>query len=106
MAIITENNGAAGADPASASDSIALGDVFQGALNSAGDADLVQVELSAGTGSDYEISLSENTIPVGTYDEIAAYLTEGYWDGYRYAFDVGPGGVLTADSSSGTARKL
>ena len=46
---------------------------------------------------EYEISLVENTIPVGTYDDIAAYLTDGFWDGYRYAFDVGPGGVLTAD---------
>ena len=154
MAIITENNGDAGADPASTSYSIALGDVFQGTLDSAGDADLVQVELSADTiydfslsaeettsfalvdsagnqvargavnssgsrliisppadatyyirvsnpasnsGGDYEISFIENTIPVGTYDDIAAYLTEGFWDGRRVAFDVGPGGVLTAD---------
>ena len=157
MATITENNGDAGADPAATSYSIALGDVFQGTLDSAGDTDLVQVELSAdtiydfglsspetlyialvdadgnlvvdgalntsgariiisppadgvyyigiygpseGSGGDYEISFGENTIPVGTYDEIAAYLTEGYWDGYRYAFDVGPGGVLTADVTS------
>ena len=136
MAIITENNGDAGADPAATSYSIALGDVFQGALDTAGDTDLVQVELAADTiydfalsspetlnialidsagnqvaggvlntsgariiiappaggtyyikiynpagdsGGDYEISFSENTIPVGTYDEIAAYLTDGYW---------------------------
>ena len=29
----------------------------------------------------YEISIKENTIPVGTYDEIADYLTDGYWEG-------------------------
>ena len=39
---------------------------------------------------DYELSLVENTIPTGTYDEIADYMTES-------AFDVEPGGVLTAD---------
>ena len=49
---------------------------------------------------DYEISLVENTIPVGSYDEIADYLTDGDWEragGTRRAFDVEPGGVLTAD---------
>ena len=45
---------------------------------------------------DYELSLVENTIPAGTYDEIAGYLTDGFWD-IRRAFDVEPGGVLTAD---------
>ena len=51
---------------------------------------------------DYELSLVENTIPVGSYDEIADYLTDGYWewqDGSRVAFPVGPGGTLTADIS-------
>ena len=51
---------------------------------------------------EYELSLVENTIPVGTYDEIADYLTDGYWewqDGSRVAFPVGPGGTLTADIS-------
>ncbi|MDE0154543.1 MAG: M10 family metallopeptidase, partial [Gammaproteobacteria bacterium] len=46
---------------------------------------------------DYELSLVENTIPVGTYDEIAEYLTDGFWDGSRSAFDVGPGGILTVN---------
>ena len=50
---------------------------------------------------DYELSLVENTIPEGTYDEIADYLTDGYWEEYRgvtrRAFDLGPGGVLTAN---------
>ena len=49
---------------------------------------------------DYEITLVENTIPTGTYDEIADYLTDGYWKwqgGSGFAFDVEPGGVLTAD---------
>ena len=51
---------------------------------------------------EYELSLVENTIPVGSYDEIADYLTDGYWewlDGSRAAFPVGPGGTLTADIS-------
>ena len=49
---------------------------------------------------DYELSVVENTIPTGTYDEIANYLTDGFeeWQGgSRRAFDVEPGGVLTAD---------
>ena len=151
MATITENNGDAGADPAATSYSIALGDVFQGTLDSAGDTDLVQVELTADTiydfalsspealdialidaagnqvargvpnasgariitsppdsgtyyiriygpagdaAGEYEVAFIENTIPVGSYDDIAAYLVSGYWDGNRYAFAVGPGGVL------------
>ena len=49
---------------------------------------------------DYQVSVVENTTPEGTYDEIADYLTNGYWerDGRpRRAFDVEPGGTLTAD---------
>ena len=46
---------------------------------------------------EYEVAFVENTIPVGSYDDIAAYLVSGYWDGNRYAFAVGPGGVLSAD---------
>ena len=49
---------------------------------------------------DYEITLVENTIPTGTYDEFADYLTDGFWEwleGPGFAFDVAPGGVLTAD---------
>ena len=43
---------------------------------------------------------------VGSYDEIARQLTDGYWEysaarfggyGGRRAFDVAPGGTLTAD---------
>ncbi len=44
----------------------------------------------------YELALTENTIPVGSYDEIAGYLTDGYW-GSRIAFDVEPGGSLTVN---------
>ncbi len=44
---------------------------------------------------DYEVSVVENTTPEGTYDEIANYLTDGFWA--RRAFDVEPGGTLTAD---------
>ncbi len=67
----------------------------------------IQVATLDGTSSgDYEISVIENTIPEGTYDEIADYLVEGYWDfegrGGRYAFDVAPGGVLTVDISGMT----
>ena len=49
---------------------------------------------------DYEVALSENTIPVGTYDELADYLAYGFdeWRGSASnAFDVAPGGTLTAD---------
>ncbi len=44
---------------------------------------------------EYELSLVENTIPTGSYDDIADYLTDGFWE--RSAFFVGPGGVLTAN---------
>ena len=40
------------------------------------------------------------------YDQIAAYLTDGYWEwagGSRHAFDVAPGGTLTADITGLTA---
>lgn len=49
---------------------------------------------------EYELSLVENTIPEGSYNEIADYLSDGYWDWSgrtRRAFDVEPGGVLTAN---------
>ena len=49
---------------------------------------------------DYQISLKENTIPVGTYDEIAHYMTDGNYESFgsrRRAFNVEPGGVLTAN---------
>ena len=63
----------------------------------------IQAASSDGAFSgDYELSLVENTIPVGSYDEIADYLTDGFWewqDGSRSAFPVGPGGTLTADIS-------
>ena len=49
---------------------------------------------------EYEIELTENTIPIGTYDDLADYMTDGFWEwsgSSRAAFDVGPGGTLTAD---------
>ena len=49
---------------------------------------------------EYEIEVTENTIPIGTYDDLADYLTDGFWEwegGSRAAFDVGPEGTLTAD---------
>ena len=51
----------------------------------------------------YELTLTENTIPVGTYDEIARYLTHGYdeWFGTEPGkFDVVTGGVLTVNIST------
>ena len=41
------------------------------------------------------------------YDQIADYLTDGYWEwdgGSRRAFDVAPGGTLTADITGLTAE--
>ena len=49
---------------------------------------------------DYEIEFTENTIPIGTYDDLADYITDGYRENLgrsRAAFDVEPGGVLTAN---------
>ena len=49
---------------------------------------------------DYEVELAENTIPIGTYDDLADYLTDGYaeWSyGSRATFDIEPGGTLTAN---------
>ena len=49
---------------------------------------------------EYEIELTENTIPIGTYDDLADYLTDGYaeWSyGSRATFDIEPGGTLTAN---------
>ena len=49
---------------------------------------------------DYEVSLTENTIPIGTYDDIADYLTDGWWEdegSTGHSVDVETGGVLTAN---------
>ena len=49
---------------------------------------------------EYEIEVAENTLPLGTYDDLADYMTDGYWEwggGSRVAFDVRPGGTLTAN---------
>ena len=43
--------------------------------------------------ADYDISIVENTTPAGTHDEIADYLTDGFWE--RRTFNVEPGGALT-----------
>ena len=48
----------------------------------------------------YELALTENTIPLGSYDEIAEYLVDGFaeWQGgARHAFVVAPGGTLSAN---------
>ena len=47
-----------------------------------------------GYSGSYEIVLAENTIPEGTYDEIADYLAGS---DTSYAFDVGPGDTLTVN---------
>ena len=52
---------------------------------------------------EYELSVIENTIPEGSYDEVADYLTDGFrvWQGTtRRSFDIEPSGVLTADISA------
>ena len=49
---------------------------------------------------EYEVSLAENTIPIGTYDAIADYLTDGWWEDWGstgHAVDVETGGVLTVN---------
>ena len=51
-------------------------------------------------------SLRGDTPPKANYDQIADYLTDGFWEwagGSRYAFDVAPGGTLTADITNLTA---
>ena len=56
----------------------------------------------------YEISLVENSIPLGSYDEIADYLTNGFWEGFygstSRAFDVEPEGILTANITALTEK--
>ena len=50
---------------------------------------------------EYEVSLTENTIPIGTYDDIADYLTDGWWEDSLgipgHPVDVETGGVLTVN---------
>ena len=49
---------------------------------------------------DYEISLTENTIPIGTYDDLADYLIDGWWGTINlepHKVDVETGGILTAN---------
>lgn len=46
----------------------------------------------------YTLSIAENRIPVGTYDELADYLAEGHW-GQRFYFNVPAGGAITVDIS-------
>ena len=48
----------------------------------------------------YGISLVENTIPIGTYDELADYLIDDWWETINlepHKVDVETGGVLTAN---------
>lgn len=55
----------------------------------------------------YSISLSKETAASYSYDDIANYLTDGYWEWQgdaRRAFDVEPGGALTANITGLTAE--
>ena len=70
--------------------------------------------LSVNSGDDdysaeYEVSIVVDTTPIGgTFDEITDYMIDGYWEhNYgegRRAFDVAPGGALSVDITSLTAR--
>ena len=46
---------------------------------------------------DYEISLVENTIPEGSYDEIADYMSSAWGGRTPSTYGYEPGGVLAAD---------
>ena len=49
---------------------------------------------------DYTISLTENTIPIGTYDDIADYLTHGFKEGHGGTpsdFNIESGDALTVN---------
>lgn len=52
---------------------------------------------------DYRITVTDNTMGTLTYDEIAGYLTEGYWNETgrtARSFDVPVGGTITVDIST------
>ena len=53
---------------------------------------------------DYEISLVENTIPEGSYDEIADYMSSAWGGRTPSIYGYEPGGVLTADITALTER--
>ena len=60
----------------------------------------IGIERNDDVTGEYEISLVENTIPIGTYDELADYLTHGYKEGLGGTpakIDIKSGGVLTAN---------
>ncbi len=49
------------------------------------------------TPADETTTTAENSLPVYTMDEIATQLTNTYWGGNSYSFNVAPGGSLTVD---------
>ena len=53
------------------------------------------------TAGEYEVSVAENSISIGTYDELADYLIDGFSElsdsDEHFSFDVEAGGVLTAN---------
>ena len=60
----------------------------------------IGIERNDDVTGEYEISLVENTIPIGTYDELADYLTHGYKEGLGGTpakIDIKSGGVLTVN---------
>lgn len=62
--------------------------------------------VTAGTG-DTDPSATASTQPTYTIDQIADYLTDGFWadqDFRRHSYDVSPGGSLVVDLSALNAR--
>ena len=60
----------------------------------------IGIERNDDVTGEYKISLVENTIPIGTYDELADYLTDGWWEdkgSTGQSVDVETGGVLTVN---------
>ena len=55
------------------------------------------VEGYTGTGS-YNLSVANYVVPpVGTLDQIAYHMTNGYWGGQSHRFDVTQGGTITVN---------
>ena len=55
-----------------------------------------------GVSGNYEITLIENTIPVGTHDELARFMVDDYWQGHALRSRLSPSedGVLTFNAQA------
>ena len=53
---------------------------------------------------DYEISVAENTTSIGTYDEIADYMSSAWGGRTPSTYGYEPGGVLAADITAPDRR--